>query len=98
MEMGGAPGVHGVITRLTCENLAVARGGRTLFGGLSFAVEAGEAVALVGANGSGKTSLLRAVAGLIRPEGGRIAFAGEGGWRPRRRARPACTCSDTRTG
>jgi heme exporter protein A len=61
--------------RLTIENLAVARGGRRLFEALSFAVEAGEAIALTGPNGSGKTSLLRAVAGLIRPEAGHIGFS-----------------------
>lgn len=75
MEKRGGP----LIARLTAETLAVARGGRTLFEGLSFVVEAGEAVALTGANGSGKTSLLRALAGLIRPEGGHIAFAGKDG-------------------
>jgi heme exporter protein A len=61
--------------RLTVENLAVARGGRGLFEALTFAVDAGEAVALTGPNGSGKTSLLRAIAGLIRPEGGHIGFS-----------------------
>lgn len=79
MEKGAAPGSGGVIARLAGEALAVARGGRILFAGLDFAVEAGEAVALTGANGSGKTSLLRAVAGLIRPEAGRIAFDGAQG-------------------
>lgn len=68
-----------MIARLSGEGLSVARGGRTLFSGLAFAVEAGEAVALTGANGSGKTSLLRAVAGLIRPEAGRIGFDGPKG-------------------
>lgn len=68
-----------VITRVAAENLSVARGGRVLFAGLGFAVEAGEAIALVGANGSGKTSLLRAIAGLIRPEAGAVEFAGAGG-------------------
>jgi heme exporter protein A len=68
-----------MINRLTVENLAVARGGRDLFAGLSFALQAGEAIALTGSNGSGKTSLLRALAGLIRPEGGHVGFAGKDG-------------------
>lgn len=75
MEKRGRP----VINRLAAESLSVARGGRTLFEGLTFTVGAGEAVALTGANGSGKTSLLRALAGLIRPEGGSIIFAGPAG-------------------
>src|SRR5690606_18162708 len=45
-----------------------------LFAGLSFALAAGEAAALTGANGAGKTSLLRAVAGFIRPDVGAVAF------------------------
>lgn len=56
--------------------LSVERGGRRLFEGLSFRVHAGEAVALTGANGAGKTSLLRAVAGLLRPAAGRVLFEG----------------------
>ena len=55
------------------------RGGRLLFEGLGFRMQAGEAVALTGANGSGKTSLLRAIAGLIRPAAGRVRFVGSDG-------------------
>ena len=66
-----------MIHRLVVENLELERGGRRLLAGLSFAAEAGEAVALIGANGAGKTSLLRAVAGLLRPEAGAIGFEGE---------------------
>ncbi len=68
-----------MIRRLSIENLALARGERTLFSGLSFTLNAGEAVALTGANGAGKTSLLRAIAGLLRPEAGTIRFEGDGG-------------------
>ena len=68
-----------MISGLTIDRLALIRGERRLFAGLSFAVGAGEAVALTGANGAGKTSLLRAVAGLLRPETGTITFTGVGG-------------------
>src|SRR5699024_1439105 len=44
--------------------------------GISFRAEPGALVTLVGANGAGKTSILSAVAGLIRPRGGRISFQG----------------------
>lgn len=60
---------------LTVTSLTVSRGERTLFHDLSFAVASGEAVALTGANGSGKTSLLRAIAGFLRPDAGAVAFA-----------------------
>lgn len=52
------------------------RGGREVFSGLDFEAVAGEAVAVVGRNGSGKTSLLRLIAGLLIPAGGTIALAG----------------------
>lgn len=62
------------LARVVVENLAVRRGERLLFRGLSFELRPGEAMALTGANGAGKTSLLRAVAGLLRPEAGWIRF------------------------
>ena len=68
-----------MITSLRLEDLALARGGRRLFEGLSVSLGAGEAVALTGANGSGKTSLLRVVAGLIAPLAGRVRFSGAAG-------------------
>lgn len=59
---------------LQIEDLALSRGGRRLFSGLQLDLAAGQACALTGANGSGKTSLLRAVAGLGAIDAGRIAF------------------------
>lgn len=56
--------------------LSCARGDRTVFAGLDFSLDAGEALVLTGANGSGKTSLLRLMAGLAAPAAGRIAWDG----------------------
>ncbi|WP_420478429.1 heme ABC exporter ATP-binding protein CcmA [Brevundimonas sp. FT23028] len=60
---------------IVVEGLALSRGERVLFRNLSFSVASGEAVALTGANGAGKTSLLRALAGFLRPDAGGVAFA-----------------------
>ncbi|MCO5132164.1 MAG: heme ABC exporter ATP-binding protein CcmA [Xanthobacteraceae bacterium] len=64
--------------RLTATGLRCVRGGREIFDGLDFMAEAGEALAVVGANGAGKTSLLRLIAGLIAPAGGTLALDGGG--------------------
>lgn len=50
--------------------------GRRVIDGLSFQVGAGEAVALVGPNGSGKTTVLRCVVGAVVPTGGRVVLSG----------------------
>ncbi|MGH7025434.1 MAG: heme ABC exporter ATP-binding protein CcmA [Caulobacteraceae bacterium] len=65
-----------MIAALRVENLALERGGRVLFADLTARVAAGEALTVTGANGAGKTSLLRAVAGLLRPAAGEIVFEG----------------------
>jgi heme exporter protein A len=62
--------------RLCGSGLTCVRGGREVFAGLDFEAAAGEAVAVVGRNGSGKTSLLRLIAGLLIPAGGTIALEG----------------------
>lgn len=63
-----------MITALQLDDLAVRRGGRSLFSGLRLHLAAGQACALTGRNGAGKTSLLRCVAGLVAAEAGRVAF------------------------
>jgi heme exporter protein A len=68
-----------MIVGVNVEGLAVSRGDRRLFGRFDLRLAAGEAVALTGPNGAGKTSLLRAIAGFIRPDAGKIAFRGEAG-------------------
>ena len=65
-----------MIAAVSVEALAIRRGERMLFEGLDLSVRAGEAVALTGRNGAGKTSLLRAIAGLLRPAAGRVTFEG----------------------
>jgi heme exporter protein A len=62
--------------RLLGSDLACFRGGRQVFAGLSFAVEAGQALLVLGPNGVGKSSLLRLVAGLVARAGGALALEG----------------------
>jgi heme exporter protein A len=52
------------------------RGDREVFAGLDFEISSGEALAVTGANGSGKTSLLRLIAGLLTNAGGSIGLEG----------------------
>lgn len=62
--------------QLVADNIACARGGREVFTRLSFSVASGEALLVTGRNGAGKSSLLRLIAGLVRPAGGRLALEG----------------------
>jgi heme exporter protein A len=65
--------------RLVASDLACVRGGRQVFSGIGFAVDAGEALLVTGPNGAGKSSLLRLIAGLVGVAGGGIALDGGDG-------------------
>jgi heme exporter protein A len=62
--------------RLSGRDISCIRGGRKVFSGLDFEAASGQALAVVGPNGSGKTSLLRLVAGLLAPAGGSVGLDG----------------------
>ena len=62
--------------RLLASRLNCVRGGRDVFSDLDFEASAGELLAVTGRNGSGKTSLLRLIAGLLAPAGGAITLEG----------------------
>ncbi|WP_448615874.1 ABC transporter ATP-binding protein [Modestobacter sp. URMC 112] len=62
---------------LEVDRLAVSYGRVEAVRGVSFQAAPGSLVTLVGANGAGKTSVINAVSGMLRPSGGRITFRGE---------------------
>jgi heme exporter protein A len=62
--------------RLSGRGVRCVRGGREVFSGLDFEAASGEALAVTGPNGSGKTSLLRLIAGLLTIADGSIALEG----------------------
>lgn len=68
--------MQGAPARIAVSELACRRGDRVLFAGLSFALQPGQALQVTGANGVGKSSLLRLVAGLARPFAGAVAREG----------------------
>lgn len=77
---------------LRVEGLSVKRGGRTILAGLDIHADAGEIVGVVGKNGTGKSTLLLAIAGVIEPSAGRVTIDGASVWgsaSDRRRTRTA---------
>ena len=64
-------------TMLSIKDLQVHYGGIEAVKGISFDVSEGEIVTLIGANGAGKSSVLRSIAGLVKPSGGSITFCGD---------------------
>ena len=61
---------------LEVKDLKVSYGGIKALKGISFDVEKGQIVTLIGANGAGKSTTLRAIAGLVQPQSGAIQFGG----------------------
>ncbi|MFW6718817.1 ABC transporter ATP-binding protein [Streptomyces sp. MAR4 CNY-716] len=61
---------------LQVEDLKVAYGKIEAVKGISFSVQSGEVVTLIGTNGAGKTTTLRTLSGLLKPSGGKIFFDG----------------------
>lgn len=64
--------------RLRVEDLALARGGRPVLSGVSFNISGGESLVVTGRNGVGKSTLLRALAGLLPRAGGTVTLEGAG--------------------
>lgn len=62
---------------LKIEDLSVNYGGINAVKNISFEVEEGQIVTLIGANGAGKSSTLRTISGLVKPRTGKIIFRGE---------------------
>ena len=71
---------------LEVENLIVAYGRAPVIHGVTLQVPDGTVVCLIGANGAGKTTIMRTLSGLLRPRAGQIRFAGRpiAGWKPHR--------------
>ncbi len=61
---------------LEISNLQVAYGGIQAVKGIDLRIDIGETVALIGANGAGKTTTLKTIAGLLKPSGGQLSYAG----------------------
>jgi branched-chain amino acid transport system ATP-binding protein len=64
------------MSSLEIDGLEVAYGRTTALHGVSITVGEGQVVCLIGANGAGKTTAMRAISGLVRPRAGRVRFAG----------------------
>ena len=60
--------------KLTIKNLACKRGSNLVFEKISFEIKSGQTFLIKGSNGSGKTSLIRTIAGFIKPHEGEIFF------------------------
>ncbi|MBO7376065.1 MAG: ABC-F family ATP-binding cassette domain-containing protein, partial [Clostridia bacterium] len=61
---------------LSVKDLSVSFGGEELFSGLSFAIEKGDRLGIIGANGCGKTTLLKIITGDVQPDSGEVFLPG----------------------
>jgi len=83
LSSSGGAGVQVLGARAPREELLSVRDLRVSYGairalhGISLSVGKGEVVSLIGANGAGKTSTLRAVSGMLRPQSGKVVLAGD---------------------
>src|SRR5207302_5321769 len=75
-RQGGRRRAEEVTALLEVEDLRVSYGAIEAVKGISFTVEAGQIVTLIGGNGAGKTTTLRTLSGLLRPSAGDIRFDG----------------------
>lgn len=62
---------------LTVENLSVNYGAISALKIITFDIKEGEIVALIGANGAGKTTILNTISSIVEPKGGRVTFKGQ---------------------
>ncbi len=62
---------------LSADNIAFSYGSRAVIKGLSLSISAGEIFGILGANGAGKTTFIRMLVGLIRPDSGELSVRGE---------------------
>ena len=74
----------GSILPLTLSNVRFVAGGRSIIDGISATIEAGPASIILGANGAGKSVLMRLMHGLLHPTSGEIVWRGQGAERVRR--------------
>ena len=81
--------------RLACENLSFSYGGTPVFEGLNADFPAGSITCIAGANGVGKTTLVRVLCGLAKPSGGTISIDGVAASRRVRRGACALVMQDT---
>ena len=81
-----ARAIDGTAPLLSVSGLRRSFGGVQALRGAAFDVRAGSITALIGPNGAGKTTAFGCISGVVRPDGGRVALAGQDvtGWRPDR--------------